>query len=170
MPKNSGELSVKDSIKVIKNLIKNRKHIRNNDIKPGIILFTQYSAKYDKMVYDRTPLVLILRRGTTHTLGLNFHWVPYRMRITLIRAIMRINKANIKAQKPLKFEYKMLKAFLKKGGYAPCVRLYINRRFTLNGCIIPSTNLLEAAKLNTATFTKGVPAESMYNLARFKKI
>ena len=64
----------------------------------------------------------------------------------------------------------MLKAFLKKRGYAPCIRLYINKRFTFNGCIIPSTNLLAAAKLNTATFTKGVSAETMYNLARQRKI
>lgn len=170
MPKNSGELSVKDSIKIVKNFIKKRRHIRYDEIKPGVILFTQYTAKYKELVYDRTPLVLVLRRGATHTLGLNFHWVPYKMRITLIRAIMRVNKTNIKEQKPLKFEYKKIKTFLKKRGYVPCVRLYINKRFTLNGLIIPSTQLLEVAKLNTATFTKGVPAETMYNLARQKKI
>ncbi len=168
--KPNGELSVKDSIKAVKNLIKKRRHIRASEVQPGHILFTQYSAKYDQLVYDRTPLVLILKTGSKHTLGLNFHWIPYKMRVYLIRAIIRVNKNNIKNNKPLNFGYRDFKVFLKKGGYGPCIRKYINQRFTLNGVIIPPEKLLAAAKLNTATFTKGVNAETMYRLAKNKKI
>lgn len=168
--KPKGELSVKDTIKVVKDLLKKRRHIRVNEILPGNILFTQYSAKYDQLVYDKTPLVLILRTGSSHTLGLNFHWIPYRMRLALIRIIIDLNKNNIKNNKPLNFNYKTLKGYLKKFGYAPCVRKYINKRFTLNGVVIPPEKLLSVARLNTATFTKGVKSEVMYNLAKNKKI
>ena len=137
------------------------------DMIPGNIFFTFYDAKYKENTYDRTPLVLVLRRNRSHTLGLNFHWIPLSMRINLIKAIVAMNEKNIKNNKPLEFSYETLKPMLKGLGYAPCIRLYINKRIGSTGVVIPPDRLMEVARLKTETFTNGkYSAEQLYVMAR----
>ena len=89
------------------------------------------------------------------------------MRMKLIYAILKLNSRNIKDQKPLEFSYKQLKPFLKRFNYAPCVRLYIRKRFAPKGAVIPPEHLVKVARLDTAVFT-GISAEKAYALARTK--
>lgn len=139
----------------------------DKDLKPGHLIFTLYDAKDKTQTYDRTPLVLILKRTKRHTLGLNFHWIPFSMRVNLIKHILKMNEANIRQRKPLKFSYIELKPMLKSLGYAPCIRLYINKRFSKQGVVLPSYRLMEVARLKTETFTKGkYSAAQMYQMAR----
>jgi len=161
------ELSPAESLKSVKELLKRKRPMKGRDLKPGHLIFSRYNAKDKKQTYDRTPLVLILRRNTTHTLGINFHWVPFSMRINLIKAIIKVNAGNIRQRKPLKFSYKQLKPLLKSLGYAPVIRLYINKRFGRDGVIIPSHRLMDIARLKTETFTQGrYSAGEMFAMAR----
>lgn len=164
------ELTPKASLEAVKALLKRKRAIKFDKLKPGHLIFTSYSAKDKTQTYDRTPLVLILRRNEKHILGLNFHWVPFSMRINLVKTIIQMNAANIRQRKPLKFSYKDLKPMLKSLGYAPCIRLYITKRFGNTGVIIPSHQLMEIAKLKTQTFTKGkYSASQMFQMARKRK-
>lgn len=157
------ELTPAESVKIVKKLVKDKKRINKADWIPGNIIYTYYLAKDMTQVYDRTPLVLILRRNKTHTLGLNFHWIPFKMRDNLARYILKLNKKNIEQGKPLEFSYRQLKPILKNYGYAPCIRLYINHRFRSSGTVIPPDRLVEVARLRTETFTKGkYTAEQLY--------
>lgn len=161
------ELSPKDSVEAVKELLKKRRRLEGKDLKPGHLIFTYYDAKYKENTYDKTPLVLILRRNATHTLGLNFHWIPYSMRINLVKFIIEQNAANIRQRKPLKFSYQQLKPMLKSLGYAPCIRLYINGRFAPTGVVLPSHKLMEVARLKAETFTQGkYSAYQLYAMAR----
>lgn len=161
------ELSPKDSVEAVKELLKRRRHLEGKDLKPGHLIFTYYDAKYKENTYDKTPLVLILRRNASHTLGLNFHWIPYSMRINLVKFIIEKNAANIRQRKPLKFSYAQLKPMLKSLGYAPCIRLYINNRFAPTGVVLPSHQLMQVARLKAETFTKGkYSASQLYAMAR----
>lgn len=161
------ELSDRDSVEAVKALLKRKRKLEGKDLKPGHLIFTYYDAKYKENTYDKTPLVLILRRNATHTLGLNFHWVPYSMRINLAKFIIEKNAANIRQRKPLKFSYADLKPMLKSLGYAPCIRLYINSRFANTGVVLPSHQLMEVARLKAETFTSGkYSAYQLYAMAR----
>lgn len=134
---------------------------------PGNLLFTFYDAKHKENTYDRTPLVLTLKRSSRYTLGLNFHWIPLSMRLNLIKTIIRMNEKNIKNGKPLQFSYNDLKPMLKSLGYAPCIRLYINNRLSKTGVVIPPERLFEVARLKTETFTKGrYSASDLFQMAR----
>jgi len=149
------ELSPKQSYAKVKNLLKEKKRLTKKDMIPGNLIFTHYDAKYKENTYDRTPLVLILRRNPTHTLGLNFHWLLMNMRMDLVLHIMKLNKRNIQDGLPLQFSYDKMKPLLKKFGYAPCIRLYINKRFAKSGIKIPPSRLMEITMLKTETFTAG---------------
>lgn len=161
---NPTQLNKQESIKAIKKLMARSKVVSvKRDFIPGNIIFISYDAKYKEHVYDRTPLFMVLSRSKGYTLGLNFHWLPFTMRIWLIQYIIRQNKDNIRNNKPIQFSYKKLKPLLKKLRYAPCIRLYINRRFKRRGAIIPIEHAKGVAEINPASFT-GVPAETIYKM------
>ena len=163
------ELSPQESFLKVRELIKGKAVLRKKDLIPGNLIFTFYDAKYPEFTYDRTPMVLILGSNKFHTLGLNFHWIPTSMRMNLIYHIIKINRKNIEANKPIEFEYRQLKPMLKALGYAPCIRLYINKRFAKKGVIIPPPRLVEVARLKTETFTKGkYSAQQLFKMARKK--
>jgi hypothetical protein len=161
------ELSPSQSLKKVKDLLKERRRMHKGDLIPGNLVFTFYNAKDKEQTYDRTPLVLILKRNGSHTLGLNFHWIPLSMRLNLIKAIIQMNAKEIKRGEPLRFSYEDLKPMLKSMGYAPCIRLYINKRLSGTGVVIPPERLMEVARLKTETFTKGrYSASQLFQMAR----
>ena len=161
----SVQLSKSDSKKMLKELLRNSKRVQKYLI-PGNLILTMYDAKYEAP-YDARPLFLVLAKNSNHVLGLNFHWLPVNMRMKLVYAILKLNSRNIKDQKPLEFSYKQLKPFLKRFNYAPCIRLYIRKRFAPKGAVIPPEHLVKVARLDTAIFT-GISAEKAYALARTK--
>lgn len=164
------ELTTSQSNKAVKDLIKEKKTLKRKDFTPGNLIFTSYDAKDKTQTYDKTPLVLILRTGSNHTLGLNFHWCPMSMRINLIKIIIAANEKNIQRGRPLEFSYKQLKPLLKSLGYAPVIRLYINGRLGTKGVVIPPERLIEVARLKTESFTNGkYSAGQMYQMARKRK-
>lgn len=164
------ELSVEETKKEARELVKHVKKLGPRDFKPGNIVFGKYNAKYKQLIYDKTPLMMVLRLSPGHILGLNFHWLPYAFRIHLVKKIIEMNAKNIKANKPLEFSYKQLRPFLKKFGYMPCIRCYITSRWRRSGVSIPPTNLLGMARLNMETFNGGIPTEVVYRLARAGKL
>lgn len=161
------ELSPSQSLKKVKELLKERRRMKARDIVPGNLIFTFYNAKDKKQTYDRTPLILVLKRNGNHTLGLNFHWIPLSMRLNLIKQIIMMNSKEIKNGEPLRFSYEQLRPMLKSLGYAPCIRLYINKRISGTGVVIPPERLMEVARLKTETFTQGrFSASQMFQMAK----
>lgn len=162
------ELSKKQSNLVLQDLLKKRIRLQaKKHIIPGNIIFTSYNAKDKSQTYDKTPLALILKRGSKHSLVLNFHWLPISKRMYLINIILEQNKQNIKNGKPLNFDYQSLKPLLKSIHYAPCVRRYINSRMGRVGVPIPPSDLVHVAKMKAETFTEGrYSAAQLYQMAK----
>lgn len=163
------ELTPAESLKQVKKMIKDKTKIKKSDWIPGNVMFTQYFAKDTSVVFDRTPLVLVLKRNATHTLGLNFHWIPFNMRVNLVKHILKLNKRNIERGKPLEFSYEQMKPLLKNYGYAPCIRLYINKRFRNFGTVVPPDKLVQVAQIRSETFFttgKKYTAEQLYAMAK----
>ena len=165
------QLSPRDSMKFARQYMKkNLRAFKREDFALGRLLFLKYNAKDKTKVYEKNPLILVLMRNSRHTLGLNFHWVPYNMRIELVNFILKLNESRVNNYKRLKFPYPVLKKFLKKRGFVPCVRKYINQRFSRSGVVIPNTRLLGFARLNMMIFSNGLTAEQAYRLAIRKQI
>lgn len=157
------------SNKKVKELLKSKKQLSQKDFTPGNLLFIAYNAKDKTQIFDRTPLVLVLRRGSKYTLGLNFHWLPVQLRVKLIKIIFSMNSKNIKNNKPLQFNYADLKPHMGRLGFAPVVRLYINNRISNLGVVIPPENLISAARLKAESFTNGKhSSEQLYKKAQRK--
>lgn len=155
------QLSKTASRKKVRELIAQKKALASTDLRPGNILFTAYNAKDKSLPFDRTPLFLILRSSKSYVLGLNFHWIPYTMRVWLVQYIIRQNKQNIRHERKLDFSYRKLKGLLKKLKYSPCIRLYIVQRLGPKGTVIDPKDLKDVCTLDTSTFT-GVDASTIY--------
>lgn len=165
------EYTPKESIALAKKLVKEQsRNFKPKDMTPGNILFTHYNAKDKKRVYDKTPMMMILGVSPGHTLGLNFHWLPYTMRIALVKEILKVNKSNIRNNRKLEFNYAQLKPFLKKHGYSPCIRCYINSRIRKHGVVVGPENMLGMARFTMPIFTGNIPTEKIYAMARKGRI
>jgi hypothetical protein len=167
--KNEKELSPAASINVVKKLLKQeRKQLKVADFQPGAILMYRYDAKDKTQTYDKTPLVFVLRRNRKHTLCINFHWAPTPLRVVLVKKILYApgNRKRMRKGEPLVFDYGQLKPFLKRIGFAPIIRKYINRRISRTGVVVPQDQLMNVARTKSETFTEGkVSAEKLYRLA-----
>ena len=153
-----------DSLKLVKNLIKTKSVEKGQILKPGNLVIFKYDPKDKSVRYDRTPLCLVLRKSKSYTLGINFHWCQIPMRKMLLNSIFRLNKKNIKENKPLDIDWYRIKPMLKKFGFFPIIRLYINKRIYRRAVKIPNENMKQIIETKTETFI-GVSEVDLYKKA-----
>ena len=149
------ELTPKESMEMLKNLVKKSKVPIQKHLKPGALITFVYDAKDKTQKYDKTPLVMVLSTTSKYMLGANFHWLPTSKRQVLVQYIIDKNKNRIRKKLPINMTYKSIRAAMKNIGAFPVVRLYIRGRMSSNGVRIPDELLMQAAKMKTETFTKG---------------
>lgn len=159
-------LSRQNSKEYIKALLQARKRLNKDDLMVGNLIWTSYNAKDKTQPWDKKPMFLVLSRSRGYTLGLNWHWLPVSMRVKLLQLILQINK-NKRKDEVFSIRYKELKPLLKKLGYYPCIRLYINKRLGRNCVNIPHEQFPSCAVLDTALFT-GIQPEKIYKSIKQK--
>ena len=76
--------------------------------------------------YDRFPLVVILEKEETGFLGLNLHYLPYRLRAMFFDMLhsTRLLRSTDPFRTRLLVTYKMLKSVTKYKAFKPCVKRY----------------------------------------------
>ena len=76
--------------------------------------------------YDRFPLVVILEKDETGFLGLNLHYLPYRLRAMFFDMLhsTRLLRSTDPFRTRLLVTYKMLKSVTKYKAFKPCVKRY----------------------------------------------
>lgn len=153
-----------DTIKLVKNLLKTKMEPRSKILLPGNVCIFRYDAKDKKRKYDATPLCIVLRKSRSYVLGINFHWCPIPMRKMLVKYIFKLNKKNIKENKPLEVNWRMIKPMLGKLGMFPIIRLYIVARISRSGVKIPNQNLDQIISTKSATFI-GKDENTLYKQA-----
>lgn len=164
------EKSLKESIKLVREILNQKPVGKSVGLKQGNICMYKYMAKDQSKRYDKTPLVIILRKTKTHTLGLNLHWCPFGIRKMVMNYIIKLNGKNIREGKSLEVSYNLLKPFIKKMQLTKVVRKYINTNISRGIQLIPLENIKEIIELRAETFTGGISASSLYNLAKKGKI
>jgi hypothetical protein len=167
----SKELTPKESMEMLKNLVKKSKVPIQKHLKPGALITFVYDAKDKTQKYDRTPLVMVLSTTSKYMLGANFHWLPTSKRQILVQYILDKNKNRIRKKLPINMTYKSIRAAMKGIGAFPVVRLYIRGRMSSNGVRIPDELLMQASKMKTETFTKGkVNSTTLWTRAKQKAL
>jgi len=161
----------KDAYDVMKKHIDKPSRLKKSDFIPGKMVMFAYNAKDKTAAYDANPLIIVLRRSSKYTLGLNWHWMPPKMREKVLDGIMKQNKQNIKRGLPLTLNYSMVKRLIK--GLGPVVRLYINKRISSKGVVIPSYQYYKIVNLRSEHFigisAKGAWAQAIANKKLKKK-
>lgn len=159
------QLDRQQSAAQIRKFLKSLVKFDSSSFTPGNLLIYRYNAKDKTKIWDKRPMVLVLAVSRRHLLGLNFHWIPFSMRMWLVRYIIKHNKKRIRNGEKIEFGYRKIKPLLKKMGYAPCIRLYIrtHRRISPNGVVLPPERLIEAAQLRMEMFT-GVPEAELWKM------
>ena len=152
---------------MIKKIMKNKDNkVGKSDLKPGRLYTYAYDAKDKSQTYDQTPLVFVLRTSARHLLCVNFHWAPQPLKVVLAKFFFNMNRTNIKQGKPLELDYKTIKPFLKKIGFAPIIRRYIRARISRYIIRIPDSDFMNIVMSRSESFTQGkVSAEQLYKLA-----
>ena len=83
------ELTHDEAKNMLKTMLENKVDISGfwgaRKLHAGGILFFEYDAKAkDKIIFDKYPLVLVLKVSRNHMLGVNFHWINLDKRLKLI--------------------------------------------------------------------------------------
>jgi hypothetical protein len=152
----------KDAYDMFKKLLDKPTKLKNSDFTPGSLLMFAYDAKDKFSAYDGRPLCLVLRHSKAYTLGLNFNWMPPKMREKVLDGIMKQNKKNIKKGLPITVSYSTVKRLIK--GLGPVIRLYINKRISPKGVVVPGYQYYKVTNLRSEHFI-GISAKSAWAAA-----
>jgi hypothetical protein len=158
-----------DSLKMFKELLKtNTKPRDRNTFTVGNMVAYSYNAKNQEAIFDKSPLIFVLRSSKSYVLGLNFHWCPPPSRKILINYVLKLNKENIKKNKPLVISYKMLMPAIIRLRLKYVIRLYIKNRISKRCLIIPHEYFLKAVHLPAENFNNGMSSTQLYQWAKGK--
>jgi len=94
----------------------------------GCLYFFLYIPIHKKSLpyYDRFPLVIILEKDETGFLGLNLHYLPYRLRAMFFDMLhsTRLVRSDDPLRTRLAITYKLLNSVTKYKAFRPCVKRY----------------------------------------------
>lgn len=150
--------------------------LKASDIQPGNLIYFKYQAKGAEtdrdFVYDKTPFSFFLASGYSlrgegsHILGLNLHWLPKPLRKTIMSAIIKIGRNDIKRGKIPIIKYNDLRPVLKNTGAIYAIRVYIKNRISTKGIVVPPDLFIKTAEnVPPEQITSGYSAEQVYRLA-----
>jgi hypothetical protein len=140
----------KDAYDIMKKYIDKPSKLKQSNFAPGNMVMFAYNAKDKYSAYDANPIILVLRRSKKYILGLNWHWMPPKLREKVMDGIMKQNKKNIKKGLPITVNYQMIKRLIR--GLGPVVRLYINKRISPKGVVVPSYQYYKVIHLRSEHF------------------
>ena len=126
-------------------------------ILPGSMYAYVYFPKGEKTLpyYDMFPLNLPFGQDKTGFIGLNLHYLPYRIRLVLLDKLMDFavkNKAGRVAY--LKFSWALISDASQLPEVRPCVKRYLWKQMRSKFVYIPTEDWVLASMLPTANFKK----------------
>jgi len=86
-----------------------------------------YSYRYEAIDnnYDEFPIVLMLSKTRTHCLGLNFHYLPYDLRLALFEQFMPlIAPIPVSLLSRIYITYQRLTSITLYRAFRPCLKMY----------------------------------------------
>jgi hypothetical protein len=94
----------------------------------GKLVLFAYQAKHEKTLpyYDMFPLVLPFKIVKDGFYGLNFHYLPYQLRLALLKRLQQfVNNKNMNESTKIQVSWKLLNGAAHHPAIAPCVHRYL---------------------------------------------
>jgi hypothetical protein len=110
--------------------------------------------------YDRFPLVFVIEKYSDGFLGINLHYLPYKLRAQLMDALYTIstNKKYDDTTR-LRVSYQVLKSAAKFGPFKPCIKRYLTGHAKSSYMKVDSTEWDIALFLPVEQFKKASASE-----------
>jgi hypothetical protein len=126
-------------------------------IYPGFLYMFAYDPKYKDTLpyYDRFPLVFPYSRFSGGFIGLNMHYLPYPMRITLLDRLMTFaNNDKMNETTKLKYSWQLIEGASRYSLAKPCIKQYLMDHVESPFRKIESKDWATAMLLPVEQFTK----------------
>lgn len=126
-------------------------------IYPGFLYMFAYDPKYKETLpyYDRFPLVFPYARFSGGFIGLNMHYLPYPMRITLLDRLMTFaNNDKMDQTTKIKYSWQLIEGASRYSLAKPCIKQYLMDHVESPFRKIESKDWATAMMLPVEQFTK----------------
>ena len=127
--------------------------MERRNIAPGSFIMFNYNNPKTKNLkfWDKVPVDLIFRLQGNDMWCINLHYIPRAYRKTVILHVLKINKANIRADRRLQANWEILKEFIVRNGFELAIHRYKVNRIT-NLKYIKTSELKYVAELPLEKF------------------
>lgn len=170
--KEAGGLNLKPADKRL--FTQNQEYVRNR-IYPGSLYFYGYNPKYKNVLpyYDMFPLTFIIGATSTHFTGINFHYLPMHIRITLFDKLMKHQTTwHLDDKKRIKADWTLLSNAARYPEVGPAVKQYLISHVMTKFIRVPLDDMKIAMLLPVEKFigatSLGVQRMSMKQVRRVR--
>lgn len=128
-----------------------------NRIIPGNLYMFFYDPKYKETLeyYDRFPLVFPFEKYKDGFLGLNMHYLSYRLRVMLLDNLLKFkNTKNIDENTRLRYSWNMIRGMSRSKLAEQCVKHYLFENVESQIKKIEATDWTTAMMLPVESFAK----------------
>lgn len=123
---------------------------------PGFMYLFKYDPK-DKDVpyYDMFPLIIPFKKIRGGFLGINFHYMPYMMRVNILKEFNRYaTTKEITERTRVRLSYSLLESNRIFKFIKPTIRHYLNQQVRSRFLLIPFSDWVVASQLPVQRFKK----------------
>lgn len=139
---------------------------------PGNLYFWSYDPKTKDTLpyYDTAPMVFPFTPAKGGFIGINLHYLPYKMRIILLDELLEYKNNKFMDEKTkIKMSWSMLKSLSNNKLVEPCVKRYLYSHVRSNIIKIDSYHYATALMLPVARFKKASEIAVWMESVRGKK-
>lgn len=124
-------------------------------IVPGSLYMFFYDPKGKDTLphYDRFPMVFPFRKTETGFIGLNMHYLPYRLRVVLLDNLLRF-KTGKDENARLRYSWNLLQGISKHRLVQPCVKQYLTEHVQSQIKLISPDHWTTAMMMPVESFVK----------------
>lgn len=141
-------------------------------IYPGFLYMFAYDPKYKETLpyYDRFPLVFPYARFQGGFIGLNMHYLPYAMRITLLDRLMTFaNNDKMDQTTKIKYSWQLIDGASRYNLAKPCIKQYLMDHVQSPFRKVESKDWATAMMLPVEQFTKATREQVWTDSRRIAK-
>ena len=142
------------------NTINTQKMIQSGKLTTRVIPGYMYLFKYDPKdkdlpYYDMFPLVIPFRRVNTGFFGINFHYLPYMIRLNILKEFDKYaTNKNIPERTRIRLNYRLMETSRVFRFVKPAIRQYSNQQMRSRLLTIPFNDWKVASQLPVQKFRK----------------
>jgi hypothetical protein len=137
---------------------------------PGKMYAFLYDPKLKNELpyFDKFPLIIPWRKDARHFWGINFHYLPYQYRLTLLNKLMQFAQHNKKGEVAmLKFSWNLISSVSKFREAQPAIKCYLHGHVKTRFIQIPPEDWAIATMMPMANFA-GDKETNVWKLSKQK--